>query len=88
MSRLTELFERAKQIFQTEGLIPLVRWGFTFGVRRFFQYRRYHFYEEDIEALLRERNEANFLPGIENFTIKIVSTNEQADELAAEGLEV
>ena len=81
------LLRRAKQVLQTEGLIPLVRRGFPLLLGHFFRYRRYYLYETDIQQILKERNEADFLPRIENFTIKIVSTNEQADELEAEGLE-
>ena len=86
MSRPTVLFTRAKQILQTEGLVPLVRRGFPFVVTSFFRYRTYALYEYalvDIQKL----NEADFMPKIDNFTLKIISTNQEADELEAEGLE-
>lgn len=81
--RLTELFTRAKYIFQTEGLTPLLRRGFTFLAGYFFQYGTLYLYEFTV----KERNEADFLPRIRDFTFKVVTTNQQADELAADGLE-
>ena len=36
---------------------------------------------------MRERDEADFMPKIQDFTVQIVSTNQQADELAANGFD-
>jgi len=77
---LSVLFSRAKDIFQTEGLRPLLSRGFA---RYFFQYRTFYLYKRSVI----ERNEADFLPRIQNFTVKIVSTNQQADELAADSID-
>ncbi len=86
MSRLTELFTRAKQILQTEGLIPLFRQAFAFVVRRSFSCGTSYLYEYATENV-RKLNEADFMPKIDNFTFKIISTNHEADELEAKGLE-
>jgi RimJ/RimL family protein N-acetyltransferase len=67
-------------------LIPLVRRGFAFVVGHFFQYDTYYLYEEAVENSLR-LNEADFMPRIDSFTLKTISTNQEADELEAEGLE-
>jgi RimJ/RimL family protein N-acetyltransferase len=85
--RLTELCKRTRHIYRTEGLISLLKRVFTFLLPHFFQYRNYYLWEIDISKLLKERNEADFMPTTQNFTFKIVATNEQADKLAAEGLE-
>ena len=77
---------RAKTILRTEGLIPLVRRGFPFVLGRCFQYGTYYLYEYATEDV-RKLNEADFMPKIDNFTLKIVSSNEEADRLEAEGLE-
>jgi hypothetical protein len=77
------LLLRAKEILQTEGLLPLLGRGLVFLVGRFFRYENYYLYEHT----LKERNEADFLPRIQDFTFKIVSTNPQADELVATGLD-
>jgi len=83
MSRLTALLGRAKEILQQEGLTPLLRRGFGFVAGWFFQYGTYYLYEHT----LKQRNGADFIPRLQNFTFKMVSTNQEADELAASGLE-
>ena len=81
--RVMETVRRAKQILQTEGFPSLLRHVLSFLNRGCFQYETYYLYEHT----LKERNEAEFMPRIQNFTFKIVSNNQQADELAADGLE-
>ena len=76
---LSAMLRRAKDIFQAEGLTPLLGRGFDFGRRWFFRYGNYYLYEHT----LKERNEADFMPRIQDFTFKIIHTNQQADELAA-----
>jgi len=83
IGRLIALLRRAREIFQTEGLLPLVRRGLVFLVGHLFRYENYYLYEHTLE----ERSEAGFLPKIQDFTFKIVTTNQQADELAAAGLD-
>ncbi len=77
----------AKRIFQTEGLPPLLTRGFAFLTGYFFQYGTYYLYEIDISKVLKQNNKPDFLPDIPNLTLKVVSTNEQADELDREGFE-
>lgn len=70
---------------QTEGLITLLKRGLSFFVGRYiFQHESFYLYEHTF----KERNEAEFLPRTKDFTLKIVSTKEQADELAAAGLNI
>jgi len=76
IGRLSAVLTRVKNILQTEGLAPLLRRGFEFYI---FQYGNYYLYEHTLE----ERNEADFMPRIQDFTFKIIHTNEEADELAA-----
>ena len=81
---LSPLFIEAKHILQTEGLIPLLRRGFVFLVRHyFFRYKTVYLYEH----MMGERHEVDFMPKIQNFTFKIVSTNQKADELAIIGVD-
>jgi len=75
------LLRRAKEIFQTEGLLPLLRRGSVFLAGYFFRYDNYYLYEHTI----KERNEADFLPKMQDFTFKVITTTRQADELAAAG---
>lgn len=80
---LNALSIRAKDVWQKEGLIPVLKRGFPLLARCFFQYGTFYVYEHTI----KERNEADFLPKIQNFTVQIVYTNQQADELAANGFD-
>ena len=86
VARLTTLFVRAQKVYQTEGLVSLLRRGFRFLVYCVFEYRRYWLYAErpkDIPAL----NEADFMPKIGDFIPKVVSSNAEADELESQGFE-
>jgi len=84
MSRLIVLLRRAKLIIRTEGVIPLIKRGFAFAIWLCFQYRTYYIVEYDLS---KDWHEADFLPRIRNFALKIVSSNREADELEASGLE-
>lgn len=78
VSTLVAMLKRAKDILQTEGLKPLLTRGFAFLAVRFFDWGDCYLYE----YTLKERNEADFLPGIQDLTLKIISSNKEADELA------
>jgi ribosomal protein S18 acetylase RimI-like enzyme len=73
------LLTRAREIFQTEGLLALLRRGFIFLAGSFFHYGNYYLYEYSV----KERNATDFVPEVRHFTFKIVVSNQQADELAA-----
>lgn len=66
--------------------MPLLRRGLEFVVGRFFQYQACYLREFATEDI-RKFNEADFRPKIDNFTLRIISTNQEAAELEAEGLE-
>jgi hypothetical protein len=78
VSTLVEILKRAEDILQTEGLKPLLTRGFDFVKAWSFLYGDYYLYEHT----LKERNEADFLPGIKDLTLEIISSNKEADELA------
>ena len=82
---MSALLRRAKQILQTEGLMAVLRRGLEFF--RVFQYGTYLLYEGHPQEELKGKTEADFVPKIQQFTFKMVFTNQQADELEAEGLE-
>jgi len=79
ISELVSMLNRASDILRREGLTPLIVRGFDFTRRRLFLYGHYYLYEHT----LNERNEADFMPRIHDFTFRIVHNNEEADELAA-----
>jgi len=84
--RLTALFRRAKRVFQTEGLVPLLRKGFAFLTSCFFQYETYYLLEH-AWGRIEETSEDGYLPRIQDFTFKVISTNRQANELVSDGFE-
>jgi len=90
MNRIVWLLRRAKTVLQTEGLIPLVWRVLAFMARRVarhsVRHRTYYLYELATEDVCK-LNESDFSPKIDDFTLKVISTNEEADELEKEGLE-
>lgn len=83
MRRLADLSKRALDILRTEGAMSLFRRGFEFVKPYFWARGTYYLYEHS----LQEMNEADFLPKVQNATVRIVSSNSEADMLAAEGFE-
>ena len=81
MHRLAQLFGRVKHILRTEGLLSLLGQGFAFLAGCVFRYETYYLHELSLEG----GSEADFMPRIQDFTLKVVSTNQQADELVADG---
>jgi len=71
---------RARDIVRSEGLRPLLSRGFRFAREAVFQHGEYYLYEHS----LTQRDEALFSPRVDNLTFRIVRTNKEADELAAE----
>ncbi len=84
MHRVTVLFRRAHQVYQTDGSVGLLRRGLAFGIGPFFFFRTYYVYRECVEDLA-EAEEAGFVPEIEGLSFHIVSSKEEADELEAQG---
>jgi len=84
-SRANVLFARARNIYEHEGLIPLLQRGSIFLANHLFWNRTYDLFEIAIENI-DNLNEADFLPKIDEFTSKIISTNEEADKLKVDCL--
>ena len=78
------LARRVDNILRNDGLIPLLARVLKYLFGSVFQCRTFYIYQHT----MRERNEGDFLLKIQNFTFQIVSTNEQADELAASGFDL
>jgi RimJ/RimL family protein N-acetyltransferase len=83
-------FSRAQEILRTEGLTALfgktpryLLWKLGRLGRYLFEYRVCYLYEHT----MKERNEADYLPRLPDFTLKIISTNEEADEVARDGFQ-
>jgi signal peptidase I len=89
-NKLAVLFTKAGHILRTEGPAALSRRGAAFLfwqlkhlARRAFDYRVVYLYEHT----LKERPETDFLPMMQDYTFHIITTNQQADELAANGFQ-
>jgi RimJ/RimL family protein N-acetyltransferase len=87
MDRLTTLFTRAKQVYQTEGPVNLMRRGLAFVQYRLLEYRTYYLYEARIEEALRALGEDPMVPTVGGLTVRAVLSNAEADELEAQGFE-
>jgi hypothetical protein len=78
MRGIREYWNRARYILRSEGAIPLLKRLFTYLAFQIFCrqefYVRHHF--------VGELNEADFLPRIKDFSFKLITSNEMADELA------
>ena len=78
IERASEWFRRAVDVWRTDGFASMVTRGTETARSWLFQWQTFYFYEHSIE----ERNPADFKPRIENTTVRIVRTIEDAEELA------
>jgi RimJ/RimL family protein N-acetyltransferase len=90
MNRLKSLFTRALRKLKTKGVAALLRSAVAFAYGQFNLLSRYCFgyyvvylYEHTMKA----RSEAEFLPAMQDYVLKIVSNNQQADELGQNGFQ-
>ena len=83
MGRQAELFSTAKQVIENEGAIAFIRRASSFICKQLFVYKTSYLYEQT----LKERKEADYMPKVEDFVHKTISSNGEVDELTAEGFE-
>ena len=90
MSSSISLFARAGHKLKTEGAAALLKTAAAFFdgrlkrlSRSLFGYSVVYLYEHTMKA----RSEADFLPSMQDYLYKIVSNNQQADELAQNGFQ-
>jgi len=86
MSRIADYHSRAKQVRRTEGLPSLVVRGFRFLAYCAFYYRSYWLYA-DPAPNGPSLNEGDFMPRIGNFTFRTITSNQEVDEMEAQGSE-
>lgn len=83
MASESSIFSRAKTLLKRKGLIAFLRRALTFPLRILgFRYKTFYVYEHHI----CERNEADFLPRIKDFSFHIINSRQQAEEMASLGL--
>ena len=83
---MVTMIDRAKQTYRAEGLLSLFRRGLRLLAYRLFECRGYWLYADPIPDS-PGLNEADFLPRIDDFSFKTVTSNQEADEAEAQGLE-
>lgn len=81
IDKLRTRFTRVKEIYQKEGLVTLLKRIYAF-LLCWFSYEKCTFYVH--QQVFEHRNEADFMPRIQNFTCRIVETTQQLDELSKE----
>ncbi len=84
MQLSSDLFRRARYVLRTQGPVKLIDLGLTYLRRQIADYGTFYLYEHTV----KDRSEADFLPRIKDFQVEVVSGNQEADDLAARGLEM
>ena len=72
------IWRRANDILRKEGLKEFLVLGSDFLAARLFKYEEYYLYEHT----MKPKDEKAFLPATKNFTLRLIRTSEEADELA------
>lgn len=86
LNRLGTLLIRARYILRDEGFISFMRSVCAFLLylaSNLYIHRSLYLYQHTV----KERNEADFLPRVTNITCKVISTNDQADDLVRQGFD-
>jgi hypothetical protein len=78
MRYITEYLNRARYILRNEGTISLLRRTFSYLSSYIFLCDEYYV----VQYFVGELNEADFLPRVEDFTFKLITSNEMADDWA------
>ena len=86
MGTLRGLFRRAYHIHRAEGLRALLGRAYRLLVRRYFEYSTYYLYAKPVPRA-EEVNGAQPIPGADRVMPRLVSSNEEVDELEAQGFE-
>lgn len=86
-SRLGTLMNRAKEIYQEEGLLALIKRTFIFTIYLMVS-RDSLFYVYELPWDLEGVDEADYLPKVSNITYRTIETVQQLDELSNKGFDL
>lgn len=75
-------FERARDILRRHGLISPLKQSFLYLVRNGFKHKITYLYEIDLSSDIPE-----FIPKVEDYTLKVISKPSEVDELIAQGFD-
>ena len=82
----SDMLARTRRVYRTDGLLSLCRQAGAYLLSRLFDYQTYYLSvarTDDVPDL----DDGSFMPRADDFTLKVVRTNEEADELEARGFE-
>ena len=79
-AKLQALIRRSKGIYQQEGFISFLGHVYDYIATRSLKYEKYYLYEHT----LKERNEVDFIPRIQNCKLIIIHNQNMADELVTD----
>ena len=85
ITSLKRWFRRWQYILRTEGLLASIKRGLSFLGWFLFSYQTLYLYKAKLDDDLYK---IKLTPKIRNFTLKIISANEQIDQLVAEGFDL
>ncbi len=83
---VTALMMRAKQVYQSDGFVPLLRRAPASAMGLLFFRRSYLIYVDPLEEL-QPPSEADLMPRVGDHHSRAVSSNHEADVLEAQGFE-
>ena len=86
MHILRGLLQRAKRIYQTEGLASLLRRALAWFKYCLFEHRTYLLVDHATENI-KQMDKADLMPKAEYCALKIVSNNREADKMETQGFE-
>jgi len=83
MKRINLVLNRIKTIYKTEGMLSLLKMVSQYLISHIYYYQQLYLYKR----ILKYEDGARKLPKVLNYTVKIVTSNQQVDELVADGFE-
>jgi hypothetical protein len=83
LDKLTRIFTGVRAALKHEGIISTISRGFIYIIRQLIRVDDYYIHVGKIP----EEPEENFLPKVNNYCVRVISTNREADELVNEGFE-
>jgi len=86
-SKTKYTFSGIRGVLKHEGVISLISRGFRYLLHRFFIFEDYYIVVSDQWNVDKEV-EADYLPKVDDHCWRIISTNQEVDELKADGFEL
>jgi len=83
INTLSAWIDRSRLVYRTEGMPSLLKMVSRYLINNVFYYHQFYLLKRPV----RERVQPEISSKIQNFTVKTISSNKQADELVAEGFE-